>query len=463
MDNRDLIHRYLLGKHDDEVIKNLNDAIVQDDEFRRQFVREIVLDAALREGAGESIDSYESAATHAVEREHDNRLATRAWPTNRFRIASLLALAAGLLLMVGWLLPATSRPSASVATLVSSEGASWVSDLPTTIGSSLSPGVVELVTGIATLEFDSGAIVLLEAPASLEIISDMQVRLIDGSAIVDAPETAIGFIVSTDCGDATDLGTRFGVTVDAESKSTEFEVFDGEVSVNSRSLKDPIRLKTSDAIRLDEGGSSTRLSDEPDRKPTNETVDSNVVRVDTNELAATFIRGNNFRGSRYPELLMVKSSWKNNNYDRKSVFTIDASEANPQNFEAVRLRLNQVTSPIGFASRLPTMNVFEVYGIASADALQWSGKSTWQDAPSPEDGVLVAEFEIPRSQSSGECLIESERLDQFVRSNIDKPMTFVLVRKTRTIKGTERALIHAFASPSHPTRKGPTLEFVCAE
>ena len=42
---------------------------------------------------------------------------------------------------------------------------------------------------------------------------------------------------------------------------------------------------------------------------------------------------------------------------------------------------------------------------------------------------------------------------------MDQPVTFIIIRKTKTIKGTEQALIHAFASENHPTVKGPTLEF----
>ena len=46
-----------------------------------------------------------------------------------------------------------------------------------------------------------------------------------------------------------------------------------------------------------------------------------------------------------------------------------------------------------------------------------------------------------------------------VSANQQERITLVVVRKTAQIPGEGRVLIHAFASPKHPSVVGPTLEF----
>ena len=56
---------------------------------------------------------------------------------------------------------------------------------------------------------------ILEAPAQLELVSTMRCRLLDGVALMDVPDSAIGFVVEAPSGYAIDYGTRFAVTVDS--------------------------------------------------------------------------------------------------------------------------------------------------------------------------------------------------------------------------------------------------------
>lgn len=459
MRDDDLIRRYLHEDVDQHEVEKLGEEIVQDPDFRRRFIHEVVLDSALREIATEEPlkDELSLMSDSSSIRNHPGIVSPKI--AKAIAVAGFSALAAGLLLMFEWFQMPVTSVNRVVATLADSEGASWVSNLPTQTGSELRPGHLELKSGFATLHFNSGASLLLEAPASLEIISAMRVRLIDGSAVIEVPESAIGFVVSTRSGDATDLGTKFGVSVDSMSRTTEFEVFDGEVSVDGETLNEPILLTTSEAIRLRQDGMPSRLTGETGDETAGKESAARIQRIGTDGHAATFIRGNRFPRSRYRELLMVKSAIRENNYDRKIVLTFDASEVPESSVASIQLRLHQVRSPIGFASRLPKTNVFSVYGITQVGAEPWSRKSTWQETPSPSDGELIAEFEIPRSQVSGECIVQSEQLETFIRERMRKPMTFVVVRKTRTIQGSEKGLVHAFASPSHPTLRGPALEF----
>lgn len=463
MHDPDLIQRYLTGSANKEDVESLSAEIMADENLRKQFVREIVLDAAMREVALEASSASEHSPTVNQDGDADRTSGSGIFARVPVLLATISALAACLVLLVGWQLFSMNTQQRTVAILIESEGASWVSDLPTRVGAALRPGRLELMTGIAKLEFTSGAQLLIEAPATIEIVSSMHARLIDGSAVVEVPETAIGFVVSTRSGVATDLGTRFAVNVDSSSDSTDFEVLDGKVSVDSDSLSEPILLETSGALRLERGVVAQPMEGEGVEPSQVDTTQSRVVRIDTNGHAATFIRGNLFPQGRQPDLLMVRTNWSLNNYDRKAVFTFDATSVPKQSVSSVRLRLNQVESPIGFATRLPKINVFSLYGITTPGADQWSSEATWQDSPSPEEGKLVAEFEIPRSQASGECIIQSDELDRFVQDHMHQALTFVLVRRTRTVAGTEKGLVHAFASPTHPTRKGPTLEIELRE
>ena len=91
--------------------------------------------------------------------------------------------------------------------------AGWESSQPTLLGSELQAGFIELKTGIATLAFKSGADLTLEAPAKVELISAMEIKVISGSISMYVRESAQGFRVNTPNGYAIDHGTRFSVSI----------------------------------------------------------------------------------------------------------------------------------------------------------------------------------------------------------------------------------------------------------
>ena len=90
-----------------------------------------------------------------------------------------------------WLLP--SHAASPVARLTRVENASWGSNtLPTTLGSELAPGRLQLQLGLATIRFHSGAEVVLQGPAELELRDGMHGTLHSGTAVVEVPEAARG-------------------------------------------------------------------------------------------------------------------------------------------------------------------------------------------------------------------------------------------------------------------------------
>ena len=134
-----------------------------------------------------------------------------------------------------------------------------------------------------------------------------------------------------------------------------------------------------------------------------------------------------------------------------------------ESVKSARLRMNLVPSGIGFATRLPKVNRFGIYGLTNAAKDNWEIKSRWEDAPSPEDGVLLGTFEIPRSQQRGSIGIANETLLEFLKANRSRPITLIVVRETGQINGDGPGLIHAFASDCHLEAAGPILEFLLNE
>ena len=99
----------------------------------------------------------------------------------------------------------------------------------------LNPGRVKLESGLIQIEFFSGATMVLEGPAEIDLISSMKVAAISGKMHVKVPETAQGFVVDTGEMQVHDLGTEFAI--DMNSKSPEVHVLDGEVEILHKNQK----------------------------------------------------------------------------------------------------------------------------------------------------------------------------------------------------------------------------------
>ena len=102
---------------------------------------------------------------------------------------------------------------------------------------------LSLLKGFAEITTQRGAVALLEAPCTIELIHDNAVRLERGRLVgIVEGEQAQGFLVRTPQMDVVDLGTRFGVEVDDESNSTFTHVFEGSVRVSQHAGDEPALL-----------------------------------------------------------------------------------------------------------------------------------------------------------------------------------------------------------------------------
>jgi hypothetical protein len=111
------------------------------------------------------------------------------------------------------------------------------------------PGKYELLAGTIHLRYVNGADLIIEGPARFEIHDALHTVLKAGRVRAIVPPTAHGFTVATREVAYEDVGTEFGLSVDAITGESRMRVFDGKV--NLRNVDAAATLLRS----VDEGGS----------------------------------------------------------------------------------------------------------------------------------------------------------------------------------------------------------------
>lgn len=124
----------------------------------------------------------------------------------------------------------------AIATLVDSADCDW-SQSPARLPESarLPSGWLLLSSGVAAIEFDCGATVLLQGPAEFALNSAECGTLRSGRLVSKAKAPNSGFTILTGNTEIVDQGTEFGVFAD-NSGSTEVHVFDGIAKVRQRGV-----------------------------------------------------------------------------------------------------------------------------------------------------------------------------------------------------------------------------------
>ena len=441
-----LTTRYLEGVLNEEELERLGYELSGCQERVKQF-NDVRLLTGLIHEHGQNAPNPEFRLKSAA------AIASPGWIKSRWTFLAMQAgLAASILLAIVFL-PRFFAAS-PVATLTSGENASWESALPTTTGSDLSAGLLDLKTGMATIQFRSGVDVSIQGPARLELITPMRGRILSGRARIDVPQSAIGFIMETPNGYAVDHGTEFSVSVDPSKNSSSFKVLDGEISVYVASTGENTRLRgvgraiTVESNALVEGGST-----EPEPGPPH---GPQTLIVGTGGREGTAIR-NDRRDFINPKYLTVNRLLKKQ-WDRRSFFTFDLSNVDFDEVDSVLLRLNLVPFPYGLFSSLPELNRYAIYGITAPEKGDWDVECHWEDSPSPDDGVILGTFDVPRSQQQGSFAISNKRLLQFLKEHEGTEATFVIERQNLPLK-TNDVPCHAFAGVPHPEASEPKLEF----
>jgi hypothetical protein len=127
-----------------------------------------------------------------------------------------------------------------------------------------------LDAGTVEVTIQNGARILLEGPATLELLTPLRAYLQAGRAVVHVPKAASGFVLETRDANVLDVGTEFGVKVGPE-RGTEVQVYQGSVFTSAKSAggrtNSPQRLVAGSAARLDPDATDTfqNLPFAPDR------------------------------------------------------------------------------------------------------------------------------------------------------------------------------------------------------
>jgi hypothetical protein len=262
-DLKDLIDDYLAGLLDEARMRQLEERLRADAAARRYFVRYCRLhtdlhlevrahqvgDRALRALAqGEALAmALPPGPKPAGAPASRARRILASFPLKLLAAAALLLLA----LSIGWRL--ANRPGEEpqeVAWLVNAQNCQWAEDTEPA-GAMRAGNVLRIERGLAEIHFRSGARVVLEGPATLELLSANSARLLRGKMSARVPEPAIGFEVLSPRGKVVDLGTEFGVSV-GDDGATDVRVFTGKVTASTGG--DPVRLTANQSARLDGTG-----------------------------------------------------------------------------------------------------------------------------------------------------------------------------------------------------------------
>ncbi|MEM9347721.1 MAG: FecR family protein [Planctomycetota bacterium] len=118
-------------------------------------------------------------------------------------------------------------PAALVARVTGGYQASW--SQPPVDGKITADQSLELTAGFAELSFSDGARVLIQAPAKIQPLTPISLRLRSGKLFATTEASGDQFIVHTPNLRLTDLGTSFGVSVDPLSGKTSTYVYSGKV------------------------------------------------------------------------------------------------------------------------------------------------------------------------------------------------------------------------------------------
>jgi FecR protein len=241
----DLVDLYCSGLIEDDDFRQLEAILLESEPARSHFVEYVQhhteIHFAIR--AGRAADAVLKQLTTAAVPPGGRERSGRRWlrdARNRWWIgaaASILLLVVTLAVArIGTGIAYSRRGSLAedhvsprnVAWLVNAQNCRWAGQEQKP-SRDMQPGkMLWLERGLAEIEFDRGARLILQGPAGLELISTSSVRLHHGTLTARIPAAAKGFSVLTAEGKVVDLGTEFGLSVDGGGTTT-VRVFKGEV------------------------------------------------------------------------------------------------------------------------------------------------------------------------------------------------------------------------------------------
>ncbi|MEM1294606.1 MAG: FecR domain-containing protein [Verrucomicrobiota bacterium] len=365
-----------------------------------------------------------------------------------------IAIAAGIVALLALPLWFQRSDDTTFVTLEQSRSALWQSgDLPTANGSRLGEGTLRLVQGLATLHFDSGAEVILEAPATLILTDEMNCELTNGTAVSDIPDSALGFRIKTPRADVVDYGTRFAVSVHEGTGETHTQVMEGKVQVEYAESDRIVELKTGQRNTV--AGESTGEARDGAGW---EHLTAPVMPLDfgpgwtlletVKDAYTGYVHGHNSA-----ELLCVKNAIQTGLINRVPYLGFDLSHIDPQRVDEAELSLTFSPTGWGLASSVPDAT-FSIFGLVG-NVPEWDESILHGEFPGEPQVVHLGSFEVPQGVQKGRFQVDSKALVQFVRDHAGTEISLKVVRDTQETENG--GLVHGFASRRHPVLPAPTL------
>ena len=271
-EEQEWIDACLDGTIDEESFAELQERMLKRPELRWVMRRSMGLHHDLQEQAEGAADSA-SEPWMAQEPQAENIVSL---PTTSGRPGYFpVAIAAGLAFLFGLAIMHFGRPKVSVEHVAAAvepqsppeteaEGfavmqnlfdAEWAADQAEfREGDSLGAEVFRLKTGVAEIQFFSGATMVVQGPAEISLKSAWEANCREGVVRMRVPPAARGFKLHGPETEIIDLGTEFGLEV--RNGKAHVEVIDGEISFRHRNGKERI-VKKGAAWRLPSGDAAT--------------------------------------------------------------------------------------------------------------------------------------------------------------------------------------------------------------
>ena len=254
-DRLDQVLRYAEGMLDVGEVKELEVALREDANLRRDFMEYLNVDATLAEYA--ALPESEVAGTYAA------RGVGRRFPRGlSFAVAATVLLAAAAAVWVGRFASESLRKKEIVEVEVLSAEQAELEGHERAVhnGERMQLSRLALKRGSLRLRLPSGVVLDLLGPVDGVFDGPARFHLARGGLNADVGERGKGFAVVTKAGEILDLGTRFGVNV-SQAGEADIAVFSGEVRVHDcgiRSSNAFVTVSEGEALRLHVGRHADR-------------------------------------------------------------------------------------------------------------------------------------------------------------------------------------------------------------
>lgn len=179
-------------------------------------------------------------------------------------------------LALSWLWWSTPREvmTDGVAVLGPTVNAEWTDGADRAAGTVLPPGWLRLKSGLAQVEFVSGARVILEGPAEFRLVAPLEGFCQSGRLTAEVPGQAIGFRIGSPKVAVVDLGTEFGMEVHRDG-GADVHVFGGHVELQRGG--EVLALATGDSARVTSEGEWAQFDEAAPMFPTSEQLENRAA------------------------------------------------------------------------------------------------------------------------------------------------------------------------------------------